>query len=137
MPPPTPQWMAIPTKSVCALRTSAGSLGGAGGVVLRVASMFEASASFHSGEPAPNTFVMSPFGPVPVFSRTTFASAVAPQSQPARVYGTHGAGVIFGEPLSPFTITGAGSVGGMLTSSVRSVQYLNDDDDAVVPFALK
>src|SRR3954454_9684962 len=137
MPPPTPQWIAIPTKSVCALRTSAGSLGGAGGVVLRVASVFEASASFHAAEPAPNTFVMSPFGPVPVFSSTTFASAVAPQSQPARVYGTHGAGVFFGVPLSPFTITGVGSLGGRLMSSVKSVQYLNDDDDAVVPSDLK
>src|SRR3954453_23067782 len=127
----------MPTKSVCAFSTSAGSRGGAGGATLRVASVLETTASFHSGDPVPKTFVMSPFGPVPVFSSTTFASAVAPQSQPARVYGTHGAGVIFGEPLSPFTITGAGSVGGMLTSSVRSVQYLKDDDDAVVPLALK
>ena len=33
-----------------------------------------------------------PGGPVPVFSRTMFASATAPKSQPARVYGTQGAG---------------------------------------------
>ena len=77
------QWIARPTKSVCA-RLRAAVLAGAA---------FDAAASFHSGEPVPNTFVMSPAGPVPVFSSTTFADAVAPQSQPARVYGTHGAGV--------------------------------------------
>ncbi len=80
---------------------------------------------------------MSPFGPVPVFSSTTFARAVAPQSQPARVYGTHGAGVFLGEPLSPLTMIGVGSAGGTPTSSVRSVQYLNEDDEAVVPSDLK
>ena len=32
---------------------------------------------------------------------------------------------------------GVGSVGGVLTSSVRSVQYLNEEDEAVVPSALK
>src|SRR5215213_10033360 len=127
MPPPTAQWIAMPTKSVCARLRAAVPAGAAA----------EASASFHSGEPEPKTFVMSPFGPVPVFSSTTLASAVAPQSQPARVYGTHGAGAFFGVPLSPLTITGVGSAGGTPMSSVRSVQYLNDDDEAVVPSALK
>ena len=89
------------------------------------------------GDGAPNTLVMSPFGPVPVFSSTTFASAVAPKSHPARVYGTHGAGAFLGEPLSPFTMFGSGSAGGVPTSSVRSVQYLKDDEDAVEPSALK
>ena len=74
-------------KSVCA-RFRAAVPGGAA---------FEARASFHSGENAPNTFVISPFGPVPVFSSTTLAPAAAPQSHPARVYGTHGAGVFLGE----------------------------------------
>src|SRR6266852_5579256 len=97
----------------------------------------ELCASANCGVPMPNTFVTSPLGPVPVFSRTTLASAVAPKSQPARVYGTHGAVVLFGEPLSPLTMTGVGFVGGMLASSVRSVQYLNEDDDAVEPPALK
>jgi hypothetical protein len=32
---------------------------------------------------------------------------------------------------------GVGSAGGIPTSSTRSVQYLNDDEDAVVPSALK
>src|SRR6476659_3489404 len=39
-----------------------------------------------------------------LFSRTTFASAVAPNSQPARVYGTHGAGAFMGDPESPVTM---------------------------------
>src|SRR5256885_5508240 len=34
-------------------------------------------------------------------------------------------------------MTGCGSVGGMLRSSVRSVQYLKEEDDAVVPSDLK
>ena len=46
---------------------------------------FDAAASADSGEPAPNTFVMSPLGPVEVFSRTRFAVATPPKSQPARV----------------------------------------------------
>src|SRR5919201_5761338 len=106
----------MPTKSVCA-RFRAAVPGGAA---------FDACASSHSGEPAPKTFVMSPAGVVAVFSSTTFASAVAPQSQPARVYGTQGAGAFFGVPLSPLTMLKFGSVGTALTSSVRSVQYLND-----------
>jgi hypothetical protein len=80
---------------------------------------------------------MSPFGPVPVFSNTTLATAAAPKSHPARVYGTHGAGVVLGVPLSPLTMFGVGSAGGTPTSSTRSVQYLNDEEDAVVPSALK
>src|ERR1044071_10175730 len=127
MPPAAPQWTAMPTKSVCARFRAAVPAGAA----------FDASASFHSGELTPNTFVMSPAGPVPVFSSSMFASDTAPKSQPARVNGTHGAGVFFGEPLSPVTMFGSGSSGVALTSSVRSVQYLNDDDDAVVPFGRK
>ena len=104
----------MPTKSVCASFRAAVPGGAA----------FEARASSHSGKPAPNSLVMSPTGPVPVFSRTTLASAVAPQSHPARVYGTHEAGVFFGVPLSPLTMLKLGLVGVALTSSVRSVQYL-------------
>jgi len=83
--------------------------------------------------------VMSPPGPVPVFSSTMFADATAPKSHPARVYGTHGAGVVLGVPVagSKVTMLGRGSAGDVPTSSTRSVQYLNDDDDAVVPSALK
>src|SRR5262249_16941663 len=107
---------------------------------------FDASASHHSGCAGsgqaavdPKTLVMSPFGPVPVFSRTTLASATAPKSQPARVYGTHGAGVFLGSPLSwsGVTIFVSGSAGGFPVSSTRSVQYLNEDDDAVDPPVLK
>ena len=42
-----------------------------------------------SGELGPNTLGMS----TPVFSSSTFAVATAPTLQPARVYGTQGAGV--------------------------------------------
>jgi hypothetical protein len=45
--------------------------------------------------------------------------------------------VFLGVPLSPVTMFGSGSAGGIPTSSTRSVQYLNDDDEAVVPSALK
>ena len=41
-----------------------------------------------SGEPTPKNDGMS----IPVFSRTVFAVATWPTSQPPRVYGTHGAG---------------------------------------------
>ena len=74
-PPPRPQCTAKPTKSVCARARAAVPAGAA----------LEASASFHSGEPCPKTLVMSPLGPVEVFSSTTFALATAPKSQPARV----------------------------------------------------
>src|SRR5215470_17416365 len=117
----------MPTKSVCAWLRAAVPGGAAA----------EATASFHSEEPAPNTLVMSPAAPVPVFSSTTLATAVAPKSHPARVNGTHGAGAFSGIPLSPLTMLGRGSAGAGLTSSTRSVQYLKEDDDAVVPLARK
>src|SRR5262245_54970297 len=117
----------MPTKSVCARFRAAVPLGAA----------FDVCASMNSGDPAPDPLVMSPAGPVPVFSRTTFASATAPKSHPARVYGTQGAGAFFAVPLSPLTMLGRASAGGVPVSSTRSVQYLNDDDDAVVPSALK
>jgi hypothetical protein len=117
----------MPTKSVWAIRRSLVPDGAA----------LAAVASFHSGELAPKTLVMSPLGPVPVFSRTTLASATAPKSQPARVNGTHGAGALRGVPPSPVTMFGSRSAGGVPLSSTRSVQYLNDDADAVEPSALK
>ena len=43
-----------------------------------------------SGEPTPNTLGMS----TAVFSSSAFAVAISPTSQPARVNGTHGAGVV-------------------------------------------
>jgi hypothetical protein len=43
-----------------------------------------------SGESAPNTVGMSRF----VFSSTMFAVEKSPTEQPARVNGTHGAGVM-------------------------------------------
>src|SRR5262245_60590060 len=129
MPPSLAQWIAMPTKSVCASCRAAEPVGAA----------FDAWASSHSEEPAPKTLVMSPFGPVPMFSRTTFARATAPKSQPARVYGTHGAGVFLGMPLrgSAVTMFVRGSAGGVPVSSTRSVQYLNEDDNNVDPSVLK
>ena len=79
-------------------------------------------ASTNSGEFWPNTFVMSPFGAVEVFSSTVFAMLTSPTSQPARVNGTHGAGVVLAVPESPFTMFGSGSVLGLAgsTGSVRT-----------------
>src|SRR5215475_3327296 len=128
MPPSLAQWIAMPTKSVCASCRSFVFAGAA----------FEACASSHSGELEPKTLVMSPLGPVPVFWRTTFADATAPKSQPARVYGTHGAGVFLGITWSGSSGSGvtmfvSGLAGGMPVSSTRSVQYLNEDENAVDP----
>ena len=90
----------MPTKSVCA-------------------SCESAFASFHSGEPAPNTFVMSPEAAVEVFSSSMFAVPTPPTSQPARVNGTHGAGVVLPSSVIMF---GSGSP----IASTGSVQYLNE-----------
>jgi hypothetical protein len=50
-------------------------------------------ALVHGGELAPNTLVTSPAELVLVFSSSMLAMLNAPTSQPARVNGTHGAGV--------------------------------------------
>ena len=42
-----------------------------------------------------------------------------------------------GVPLSAFTMFGRGSAGGAPVSSTRSVQYLNDEEERVVPSDLK
>ena len=52
MPPPAAQWIAMPTKSVCASARAAVPDG----------AICEPRPSVHSGEPAPKTFVMSPVG---------------------------------------------------------------------------
>jgi len=86
--------------------------------------------------PAPKTIEL-------LFSSTAFAVETFPTSQPARVYGTHGAGVVFGVPESPMTMLGfvsAGGVGGFVAGfppSVMSVQYLNDDEKPTLPLARK
>ena len=48
-----------------------------------------AFSCWSSGDPAPNTLGMS----TAVFSSSSLAVATSPTSQPARVYGTQGAGV--------------------------------------------
>src|SRR5262250_1630419 len=108
---PVAQWTLSPTKSVCALARAAVPGGAAA----------EATASFHCGEPAPNTLVMSPLGPVPVFSSTVLAVATAPKSHPARVNGTHGAGA-----LSPLGVTMFGTV---VVGAAGSVQYPNEPEN--------
>ena len=45
--------------------------------------------------------------------------------------------MFFAVPLSAFTMLGSGSVGVALTSSTKAVQYLNEDEKAVVPSVLK
>src|SRR5919108_3027629 len=100
----------MPTKSVRALARAAVPEGAA----------FEAIASFHSGDPVPNASLMSPNGPVPVFSSSMFAVETPPKSQPARVNGTQGAGVVFWLSVTMF---GSGSLA-PVESSTRSVQYL-------------
>ncbi len=57
----------------------------------------------------------------PLFSSTVFATETLPTSQPARVYETHGAGVVFGVPESPFTMFGRLST----PPATGAVQYLN------------
>ena len=56
IPPEAPQWIVIPTKSVSALARAAVANG----------AICESRPSFHSGEPSPKTFVMSPVGSVAV-----------------------------------------------------------------------
>src|SRR5689334_10336183 len=93
----------MPTKSACAF---------AG----------DAAASFHSGELAPETRVMSPVAFVEVFSSSMLAVPTPPTSQPARVNGTHGAGVFFPPSVTMFGF-------GSSVASTWSVQYLNDEEN--------
>src|SRR6185437_8740746 len=73
-----------------------------------------------------------------LFSSTAFAVETLPTSQPARAHGTHGAGVFFGAG-SPVTMLKFGSADGLtgefagLPPSVRSVQYLNEDEKLTPP----
>ena len=110
---PCAQWTAMPTKSVSASDFVAGVF-----------------ASFHSGEPAPKTRVMSPDGAVELFSSSMFAADTPPTLQPAAVYVSHGAGAVW--PPSP---TMFGSVS--FVPSTVSVQYLNDDVNCGAPVGLK
>ena len=71
---------------------------------------------------------MSPPGVIELFSSTVFATETLPTSQPARVYETQGAGVVFAVPESPFTMFGRGSV-----AETGDVQYLNAEVKVGVP----
>src|SRR2546423_117204 len=69
------QWMAMPTKSVSAFARAAVAKG----------AICESRPSFHSGEPSPNTFVMSPAGSVAVGPYTVTPLAWAFASGAARL----------------------------------------------------
>src|SRR6059058_1391405 len=74
-----------------------------------------------------------------LFSSTAFAVETLPTSQPARAQGTHGAGV-FLTPLTMLKLLSADGVAGLfagLPPSVRSVQYLKDDEKPTEPSGLK
>jgi hypothetical protein len=62
---------------------------------------------------------MSPVAVVPLFSSSMFAVPTPPTSQPARVNGTHGAGVVL-----PVSVIMFGFVS--FTGSTGFVQYLNE-----------
>src|SRR5262245_6610693 len=101
--------MAIPTKSVVACARVAGLL-----------------ASFHSGEPAPNTRVMSPDGAVELFSSSILAAETPPTLQPAWVNVSQGAATVCWFSSIMF---GSGSS----APSTVSVQYLNEDEKVGMP----
>src|SRR5436189_2241237 len=77
-----------------------------------------------------------------LFSSTAFAVETLPTSQPARAQDTNAAGV-FLTPLSPLTmlkLLSADGVAGLfagLPPSVRSVQYLKDDEKPTEPSGRK
>src|SRR5262249_28753689 len=66
-----------------------------------------------------------------LFSSTVFATETLPTSQPARVYETHGAGVVFGVPESPLTMLGRSSI----PPVTGAVQYLKSDVNDALPVA--
>src|SRR2546430_14641581 len=82
----------------------------------------DATASFHSGDPVPKASLMSPKGPVPMFSSSMFAVETPPKLHPARVNGTQGAGVFFWPSKTMFGRESRVPV----ASSTRSVQYLKE-----------
>src|SRR5262249_16846640 len=102
-----------------------------------------AAVSAASEEPAPNTVGTSTVG----FSSTMLAVEKLPTVHPARVNGTHGAGVIslvapgVAGTLSEYTIEGAvstvlGAGGFVLVAMIGDVQYVNDVAGSVEPSGL-
>src|SRR6266568_5123128 len=84
-----------------------------------------------SVELAPKTVGMS----VAMFSSTVFAVATWPTLQPARVYGTHGAGALLPSAVSMLNLVSVGVE--VVGSNSGSVQYANETPRLVVPFGLK
>ena len=104
------QWIAMPSKSAVARSPSLApspSLSGPPAV-------FDQFANVACGELVPNTLPMSPVALVSVFSNSMLAMLNAPTSQPARVNGTQGAGV-----LAPPVVTRFGRRSDALTGSVQ------------------
>ena len=70
-----------------------------------------------------------------MFSSTVLAVATWPTLQPARVYGTHGAGAFLPPAVSMLKLWSVGvDVAG---SKIGSVQYANETPVLVVPSGLK
>lgn len=91
-----------------------------------------AATSCASGEPAPNTVGTS----TAIFSRIVFAVATEPKLQPARVYGTQGAGVfVLGALVIMLNFVSVGV--DVLRSKIGEVQYAKETALSVEPSGLK
>src|SRR5712691_9958444 len=83
------------------------------------------------GDPAPKTVGMS----VAMFSSTVLAVATCPTLQPARVYGTHGAGAFLPSAVSMLYLVSVGA--DVVGSKIGSVQYANETPRLVEPVGVK
>src|SRR5207245_623675 len=79
----------------------------------------------------PGTVGMS----VAMFSSTVFAVATWPTLQPARVYGTHGAGAFLPSAVSMLNLVSVGA--DVVGSKIGSVQYANETPRLVEPVGVK
>src|SRR5467141_4756763 len=91
-------------------------------------SLFTSAAS---GELAPKTVGIS----VAMFSRMALAVDTPPQLQPARVYGTHGAGAFLPSAVSILNLVSVGAE--VVGSKSGSVQYANETPRLVEPVGVK
>ena len=90
---------------------------------------FAASARSHSRRAGAEDIGDVAARVVVLFSSSMFAVPTPPKSQPARVNGTHGAGVVL--PVSVTMFGGESSA-----PSTGLVQYLNDEVNAGTPSGL-
>src|SRR6266849_10358423 len=87
---------------------------------------FEATSAA-CGDPAPNTVGMS----VAMFSSTVFAVATWPTLQPARVYGTQGAGALWPSAVSMLYLVSVGVE--EIGSNMGAVQQAKETPRLVPP----